>query len=408
MKGIILSLYIFNLTYVFSKSFHELANRLNNHDLLTSNMNKVKAMQEGSKQAGSWGDPKLSISAMNYPQDSLSPNESMMTGIQFGLSQKLSLSGKHGKLKKFKQLKAKSFSEQSKQLKRDFLNQLWQICIEKEMIVGQIKVLKENLDWVNNNLIITKRLYSTGDVPQQAVLDVQIRKSELSSQINQNKYKLESLKYKTSALLSAENDLDVDMQTIPWEILDNWNHQKGIKDYRKSSLESNLKASQLNVSAQNRNYFPDITVGVSYTKRNDLDDIGDFVGASITIPLPTSDHRYASKNKAIFEKMEAEKKYRHYIKSKTNVLKKIEFEIKNTKIQLKILLDDSLRFAKSSREITAKSYSRGGADYLELLRAELQYQNLLIKQINLTAELKKQKVNYLSIQGGALLHKEEK
>ena len=247
MKGIFIILHLIISSYTFAESFEELSQKLEGHDLLKSKLYEVQAMQEEARQSGSWGDPKLSVSAMNFPQDSLSQNESMMTGVQFGISQKLSISGKYGKLKESGFQKAETYKAQAKQLKREFLKGLWEISIQKERLVNEYKVLKENFEWVKNNLKITKRLYSTGKVPQQAVLDIQIRKSELASLIEQNKYAQESLKHQLSVLLSSDKVLDVQLETIPWKSLDLWKESTDEHDYRKVALKHNLRANDLKV-----------------------------------------------------------------------------------------------------------------------------------------------------------------
>jgi len=402
MKGIFLVTFLLISSFTHAESFEELTQRLESHELLKSQLSKVEAMQEKARQSGSWGDPMLSVSAVNFPVESLSRNESMMTGIQFGLSQKLSISGKYGKLEESAIQQAKTQKAQTMQLSREFLKGIWEFGIQKERLVNEYKVLKGNYDWIENHLKITKRLYSTGKVPQQAVLDIQIRKSELKSQIDQNKYSQESLKSQLSVLLSSEKTLDIDLGTIPWKLLNSWQKSKSDQDYHELALKHNLQASDLKVDAQNRNYFPDITLGVSYTERNDIDGVGDFVGASITIPLPTSEMRYAAKKEAVFKKMEAQKQYRNYLNSRPNILKKLTVEIMDVSNQLQVLQKETLKYSKSSRDVTAKSYSRGGADYVELLRSELQYQNQLIKEINLIANLKTKKINYLFVNGSSL------
>lgn len=405
MKGILLFIFITN-SVCFAASFEELAQRVEKHDLLEGELDKVKSLEESARKSGSFGDPMFKVAALNFPQDSLDQNESMMTGIQFGLSQKLSLSGKYGKLRDSGLEKAKTYKARTLQLKREFIKRLWEVGIQKERLIKEYQVLKENYDWISNNLKISKRLYSTGKVPQQAVLDIQIRRSELSSLIEKNKYAQNSLKHQLSVLLSSEKVLDIDINTVPWEILEAWKSASDQEDFQKKALKHQLDASDLKVSAQNRNYLPDITLGVSYTKRNDVDDIGDFVGASISFPLPTSDTRYAAKSEAVYEKMHAQKNLKNYLNTKPNLLKQMEFEILDLTNQLVVLEKQTLKFAKSSRDITAKSYSRGGADYIELLRAELQYQNQLLKEINLIANLKTKKINYLFIKGSNLKVKE--
>ncbi len=386
----------------FAKSFEEIVAGLENHSFIKSQLSKVKAMQEEAKQAGSWGDPNFSISAVNFPRDSFSQNESMMTGVQFGLSQKLSLSGKYQKLEESAIEGSKSHLANTNQLKREFLKTIWSLSIKKEQLVSEEIILKENLDWIQNNLKVTKRLYSTGKVPQQAVLEIQIRQSELSAQIDQNKYNQNALKHQLSVLLSSEDVIDIDLKTIPWSYLSHWKNSIDDFDYKKQELEHKLRASNLKVLAQNRNYVPDVTLGINYTKRNEIDGFGDFVGASITVPIPSSSVRYAAKSEAVFRKIESEKIYHDYIKTKPHILKEMEFEINDASNQLTILQKETLQYARSSREVTAKSYSRGGSDYLELLHSELQYQNQLIKEVNLKASLKNKKVNYLFVKGDDL------
>lgn len=387
---------------LFAESFNELLGKLDKHNLIQARLNKVKSIKEKAKAEGSWGDPLLKVSAINYPKGSLSRNKSMMTGIQLGISQKVGISGKYAKLERSQQESSKSYLAGTLQLKREFVKMLWSLAIDKELLVEQVKVLKENFTWIEDNLKVTNRLYSTGKVPQQAVLDIQIRKSELRAQIDQISYALNALKYQISSLLDSTEVLDLDLTTMPWNYLKGWKTAQQKYDYKEQQLSHHLQASELNVSAQRRNIIPDITVGVTYTKRNRLDGLGDFVGANISFPLPTSDSRYAGKSAALYQKLEAENSYRHYRENKPHFLKNIEFEIQNIGNQLHIIKRDTLKFAKSSRDITAKSYSRGGADYVELLRAEIQYQNQLLKEIKLVSQLKTKQVEYLFTKGDDL------
>jgi hypothetical protein len=402
MKTIFLVLTLSYSTIVCAESFNHLILRLNKHNLIESELDKSKSLLEKSKKAGSWGDPKLSISAMNVPRDSLSLDESMMTGITFGLSQQVSLTGKFGKLQESSEESSKSQLASTKQLKREYGRLVWSFGIEKEKLINELKILSENLTWVKSNLRVTKKLYVTGKVPQQAVLDIQIRQSELKAQIARNKFTQDSLKHQLTSLLSSEKVLDIDLKTIPWRHLDKWSQVTKDNDFKLVSLKHQLRASDLNLSAQTRSIIPDVTIGLSYTKRNDIDRLGDFVSASITIPIPTSSSSYADKEDAVFQKSSIERKYRDYTITKRHLLKKIENDISDTRNQLNIIQKQTLKYAKSSRDITAKSYSRGGADYVELLRSELQYQNQRVNEINLIAKLKNRKINYLFLKGDDL------
>lgn len=402
MLGQILCL-ILLITSSYGEDFKDLLKGLESHQLVVSKEKLAGSIEELSFSEGSWGDPMVDVAAVNFPRDTLNRDASMMTGIRFGISQSINISGKYGKLQESIEELATSKKANGLQLKRQLAKTLWELASDK-LSLNQMKgILKENLAWVKGNLKISKRLYANGKVPQQAVLDIQMRKSQLESDIANIDFSLRALKQNLSYLLATEEVVDLNLSSVPWDYLEDWKNSKGNFDYKEKELEHILKASDLKVSAKNRNFIPDIKLGFNYTKRNDLDRVGDFVGASITIPIPTSSKRYADKSQALLEKLAAEKNYRHYKRTKPRLLEKMKLEIGDHENQLKILVDQTLKYAKSSRDVIARSYARGGADYLELLRSELQYQNQLIKKVNLETNLKKKKIDFLFIKGDDLL-----
>ena len=82
---------------------------------------------------------------------------------------------------------------------------------------------------------------------------------------------------------------------------------KKITDNKELGLKERLKAKELSLSASKLNYVPDLTVSLGYTKRPNIDGNGDFVGASISFPLPFSGEKYSKHGKAVQEKYMAVK-----------------------------------------------------------------------------------------------------
>jgi len=403
MRNIIISFIVLSSFSVMAEDFKALLSKLEKHQLVESRLDLASSISKESESAGSWGDPMLDVAAVNFPKDTLNRDASMMTGIRFGLSQSLSLSGKYGRLREAKLEDASSTKAAGIQLKRSFARALWEIAAKNQLLIETKSILEENLSWVKNNLKITKKLYATGKLPQQAVLDIQMRKSQLDSDLGNVRFLLQSLEQELSSLLGSEKVLTLNSSSVPWNYLNNWNKGQNKSDYREKELKHNLKAQDLKVSAARRNLLPDVKLGINYTKRNSIDGLGDFVGASITIPIPTSSKRYADKSQALLKKLAAEKSYRHYKLTKPRVLQKVELEVRDLENQLRILNKQTLKYAASSRDVIARSYARGGADYLELLHSELQYQNQRLKKVNLDTTLKNKKVEYLFLQGDDLL-----
>ncbi len=392
----------FLISSLAAADFQSVLKDLDQHHLVQAKLQDAESLNSLSEKEGSWGDPTLDVAAVNFPRETLNQDVSMMTGFRVGLSQSINLSGKYGKERESMEKMASSQKANALQLKRTLAKTLWELAAEKSKLIQTREILKENLTWTRDNLKVSKRLYSTGKVPQQAVLDIQMRKSELEASLANVVAMIKVVDQEVTSLIGKEGELKLNVESVPWTHLDKWKKAAENYDFRKKELEDQLKASDLKVSAKRRNLLPDIKVGFNYTKRNDVDGLGDFVGASITIPLPTSSKRYADKSSALAQKLAAQKRYRYYQKTKPVLLKKMALEIEDEENQLSILKKQTLKYAKSSRDVTARSYARGGADYLELLRSELQYQDQRMKKVNLEAALKKKKVSYLFLQGDDL------
>ena len=166
---------------VLAQDFENLVKMIESHPLIQASESQVKANFEFAKQQGSFPDPVLSLKAVNYPIESLKNDESMMTGLQIGISQKVSLSGNYGFKERALKEQAKLSQIQTQYLKKELLKNLWVLSIDKRKIIKERDIIKENLEWIEDNLKLTKRLYETGKVPQVAVLEMQIQKSKLVS-----------------------------------------------------------------------------------------------------------------------------------------------------------------------------------------------------------------------------------
>ncbi|MBD65086.1 MAG: hypothetical protein CME62_07765 [Halobacteriovoraceae bacterium] len=183
-------------------SFEKAVDKINEHELLNVDAEAVVAIENEATAAGSWGDPRLSLAAINYPKESLANDESMMTGIQVGIMQTVSLSGKYGKLNNSMLEKSQAAKADKLQTRRNLLKKLWELAITQEKLQAEKAILSENYKWLDNNLKVSKKLYTNGKIPQQAVLDIQIRKSELALQIAEKNYALDQLSYQLGYVLN--------------------------------------------------------------------------------------------------------------------------------------------------------------------------------------------------------------
>jgi hypothetical protein len=396
LKIIIIALIVLS-TNSFAITFNEAIKSLQKHESIEAVLAKSKAITNKAELNGSWGDPVFRIAAKNFPQDSLKDDQTPMTGIEFGISQKISLTTKYGNIEDSFLSMGKAYEFDAKEKGEALTKALWEVLIIKRKITEEIVILKENLSWIAKILKVSKKLYANGKTSQQAILDIQIRKSEIESKISNKKFELMQLADKINYFVGVDK---IENSSIPWQILTK-KRSKAL-DNREMSLKEKLKAKEYKLKASKLNYVPDMNVSVGVTKRSNIDDNGDFIGASISFPLPFSDTKYSMHAEASQEKFAAAKNYKGYKREKNRDVSVLGREIKKIIFELNILKNKTIKFASNSRTITSKSYALGNSSYIELLQSELKLQRILMKKIMLEAKRDIQRTTLRYILGESL------
>ena len=343
-------------------TFNEAVEALKKHESIEAVSFKSKALGEEAELKGSWGDPKFKIAAKNFPKDTLEKDQTPMTGIEFGVSQKIALTTKYGNIEDAFSSLSKAYQFEADDRKEALTKGLWEILIIKRKVTDELSILNENNSWISKILKVSKRLYSTGKTSQQALLDIQIRKSEIEGEISNKKYELSQIKDRLNYFIGTA---DIKESSIPWNSLNPGTKQ--IKDNKELSFKEKLRAKELILTASKLNYVPDLTVSIGYTKRSNIDGNGDFVGAAISFPLPFSGEKYSKHGKAVQEKYMASKKYENYKRKKVRDISVLIKEVDKLLSELNIINEKTIKFAHNSREITSKSYGLGNSTYVELL-----------------------------------------
>ena len=384
------------LSYAFNKAIMN----LDNHPLIQSIEKQSLSLKQKGREAGSWGDPMFKLSGRNLTGNEISNpagDPFAMQSIDFQVSQKVALTPTYGTLRKsFVELaNAKKYFAQDH--KRQLIRDLWINLIVTRHINEEITILKENLGWTVKNIAISKKLYTNGRIPQQVLLNVQIRKSEIESHLESKKFELKQRKEQLKYLIDLEGSLD--SASIPWSFLETPSSQN-LKDLKLMALEAQLKAKQLRLKAARFAYVPDLTFSVSYTRM--LKHKEGFLSAGVLLPLPVSRKRYASAKNAVFEKEQSVEELLEYKRSKEYQKQTFTHNITKSRSQLTIIDQQSIAFAKNSKAITSKSYSFGRSNYQALLQSELQLQDLLIKRSLIKSELAKNQISYKYLVGDHL------
>lgn len=378
-------------------TFKEAIERIENHEKVSALNHQSDAFKESARSQASWGDPMLKVAAKNFPVDSFKDDQTPMTGIEVSLAQKIPLSSKRSHLENSALKMGESKKWESIYTKKSLHRLLWKHIISLKKFREHKAIIDENVQWITKIIAVSKNLYANGKVSQQAILDLQIRKSELRSQLVETKYSIESILGELG-YLTGDTSSSIDLQTIPWKILA-FEKSNESPDPREQSLTLALDAKDAMLNAKNSAFIPDLTVGVGYTKRSNIDGNGDFVTIMAQVPIPVSERRGAEYEQVSFDRKATEQRLLDYRKKKKSALSSLEIRDKRFSSEIYILKTESINFAKNARKITAKAYELGTATYVALLQSELKLQKLLLKDSSLTAMKRLNSLEYKFILG---------
>lgn len=395
-----------SLTAFFSVNSHgynfsDVVTRINNHNKIEALLAKSAATEEEGDARSSWGDPRFSIQAKNYPVDSFKKDMTPMTGIEFGAAQNISISSKNSYIKKSYHLLSKSIKLETTHQKRALLQLLWNLSIKKKNLKENVDILQENLAWVDSMLTISKKLYVNGKISQQAILELQVRKAEIVAELSNMHHEIEDTDERLSYLYGEQGE-KLELASVPWSLINIEHAHEQTTDYRQKALTAALEANEAKLKAEKLSIIPDITLSAAYTKRHDFDKVGDFFSVGISFPLPLSKKEYAEFDKAVHERVQATKELKDYSWYRKTELASLHHQIQKLSDELKILVKETILYARSSRDITAKSYGLGNTGYIELTQAELKLQNLLLRRNMLKSLLLSKKVEYKYLRGDEL------
>jgi hypothetical protein len=200
-----------------AQTFDELVKSIDNHSKIESLKNKKQAILKEGKAKSRWAEPQLKLDAMNLPSDNPKLGQSPMSSVGATLSRKIPLTSKYSNILKSYNSLADTQKYELDILKRKIILEVWNHAITKEKIIKSIKIYQENMGWVDGMIKVSGKLYSTGKVSQQAILDLKIRKSQINSSIKTNQILLKKIDRNLSKLLDQpDQDISLHLDSIPW------------------------------------------------------------------------------------------------------------------------------------------------------------------------------------------------
>lgn len=253
------------------------------------------AAQEAVRPAGALDDPKLSVNIANLPVDTWSFAQEPMTQKQFGLSQKIPFPGKLRLRSEVAQEQAKSedFSYQDK------LNEIRALVIQKywglALTYSGYEITQKNKQFWEQVVQVAETRYGVGRGRQAEVLQAQVELGNYLNRLLQWRQRRESLQADLNALRSKPPQTPLSrpqpMQPRAFHLnLEQLLAQAGSRP-QLEAIKTQISKQEKAVDLARKDYFPDLTIGVTYGFRESLDPPvnrtqADFFSTSFMFDLP--------------------------------------------------------------------------------------------------------------------------
>lgn len=369
-------------------------------ELIDSALNKnselkaMKAELESQKAkvgpAGALQDPMLSVQAMSLPNDSLRLDESDMSGIQVGISQKIPFPGKRSKEQEIVETKADAINKRLRQKELDTVRDVKAVYFGL-YLKHQRKIIFDNQRTLLRQLLSSARSqYTVGKVTQASILNLQVEEATLYDEELRLETTIKDLEAELSHLVGHANHL---LRARPEKLaptklnLAQWTEEEIALEVQANSAEiqafqSDARAGESQVALAKKGYLPDFEVMANYTFRQPVRGMSatsgkDFVGAGvgISIPLWAGSKQSEQVRGAIAEKTKAEALLENARLMLSHQARALFAELKESRKRIDLFEGGLIQLTKQAVSSGRSAYLTGRLDYASLLESLRKQQN---------------------------------
>ena len=267
---------------------------LQNNPDLQSAEKRWQASLAKIPQAGALPDPTLSLNLLNVPVTTFVFDQEAMTGKQIALTQKFPFPGKLGLRENIARENAAVMKAQYQELENQLVKNVKITFYELCLIDKSIETVDKNTQALKEFVRVTETRYSVGTGLQQDVLRAQVELSKMIDQRIKLRQKRETLEAQLNMLLNRPPGSPVppspELAYVPFT--HTLASLQALADRHRPLLmawQSVIKQTEQKVRLARKNYFPDFSLTLGYTQRNQLQNGAggaDFLTGKLNIQVP--------------------------------------------------------------------------------------------------------------------------
>lgn len=326
-------------------------------------------------------DPTLGLNLMNLPVNSFALDQEPMTGKQISLMQPLPFPGKLN----LKGNIARSESEitllQHQEFKNQLIKKTKQAYYDLYYIDQAIATVTSNQELLKEFVEIAETRYGVGKGIQQDVLRAQVALSKMIDRELKLRQQREAIQAQINTLANepANTPIGNAMVTKPKSLtteLDALIQRADSTSPMLAAWKMAVKQSSQQVNLAMKDRYPDFSVGVAYTQRNELQNGMpgyDFVSAMFNVKIPLFYNKKQDKKvqETRIKQSSMEYRYRNIENSIEQMLQQSLTNLEKNRRLIDLYETGIIPQAEESLESSMAGYQNDKVDFLSLLDSEL-------------------------------------
>ncbi|MFA5372201.1 MAG: TolC family protein [Sideroxydans sp.] len=354
---------------------------------LAARQSRAEALAAVPAQMATLPDPTLSLNALSYPTDTFSGTQEAMTQQQIGIGLTLPFPGKLDLREQAASSEAQAagqdVAEQQLVLVRNVRTAWWSLFY----LDRALDIVLHNQAWLRQLNVIAQSRYSTGQGMQSDVLLAQVELSRLL----ETEITLRAARRNTAARLNALlGRAAATPITLPQEVKEDLppiSDDNGLVDLAQenrpllATRRKLLEAAQARTRLAEKDYYPDLKLGVAYGFRNGNNPNGsaraDLASVTLGISLPLfADSR---QDQAVAQR-QAERQQQEYelqdsVWQVTAQIEQAQADYQSARKQVSLFKTGLIPQAQQTVSAMRAAYQVNQVDFLNLVRAQITLYN---------------------------------
>ena len=255
--------------------------------------NRINIYKQIPDQRSSWKDPMLTLGLANLPVDTFSFREQAMTQKQIQLTQEVPFPGKMDLRKEAANKDVSIAKWNLKELELNIIRQVKESFFELCFINSALDTTQQNKVLLKQFVTIAESKYSVGKGIQQDVLKAQVELSKIMDELIELRQLQANETAKLNTLMNRlpQKSIDIPHGLTQTDFKFNIKSLQNLAEKNRpflQGIQSTINKFTITKKIAEREYYPNIQVGVRYGQRQDsaIQDHPDFVSGFIGINIP--------------------------------------------------------------------------------------------------------------------------